>query len=243
MDRRSNISSGDAANFGAVSPDWDRPDRVTIYAADIRKPWKSVYGFPMTAAQLATRQKLMLTCREDEILDNLAQLNTLLSSPESLNRSCDLLEKLAQTTREKILWLVQLQEQPLADSDVEDVMVTVEEILAIPDEQTVADRLANLLTPDDPIREIAEVGKMLVRLRRLTPALDRVKDRGFKVVVINRRRQPQRPNLAARRQQSVPVEGQPELTPARFLSPIGYHLTLWNYLVVRAEGRYSTVWN
>ncbi|RME98130.1 MAG: hypothetical protein D6768_18060 [Chloroflexi bacterium] len=60
---------------------------------------------------------------------------------------------------------------------------------------------------------------MLARLNRMMPALDKIKDTGFKVVVADQRRQS--PGGLAVRQ----------------------HLTLWSYLVVRSDDGQSAVWN
>lgn len=212
-------------------------ERATIYTGDIRSPWKSVYGFPVTAARLAPGQELVLHCREDEVFDYLAQLNQLLESPESLNRAYQLLEALAQMTHQKFIHLVQLQDQSISTNEIPDLLGEVEEILAGNVEDTLASRLACFLSPDDPIQEIVGVRKMLLRLRRVMAGLDKVKHQGFKVAVIDRRRKPLRPGG------SVPVEGQPGELPGTFRFPPQYHLTLWAYLVAKSDARQSTVWN
>ncbi len=242
MFSHSNQTVGHTSEVYNASPDWNR-ERATIYSGDIRHPWKSVYGFPMTAARLATGEELVLHCREDEVFDYLAHLNTLLESPDSLKRVYALLDKLAQVTRQKIETLVRHREQPLNEGDLPDVLAEVEDILAGSGEQTVADRLADLLSPDVPGKEIVGLGKMLARLQRLMAGLDTVKERGFKVVVIDRRRQPVRPGLEARRDETPPIEGQFGELPAGFLCPPRYHHTLWAYLVRKSEGGQSVIWN
>lgn len=220
-----------------------QPERATIYGGDIRQPWKSAYGFPMTAARLAAGEELVLSCREDEVFDYLVQLNKLLQSPESLNRAYGLLAKLAHVTRQKFERLVQLREQPLSDSDIPELMAQVEKILTDAAEQTVADRLTCLLSPDDPTQEVVGVGKMLARLQRVMAGLEQVKDRGFKVTVLNRQRQPLCPNLEARRNDPIPSDGQSNEIPAGFALPAQYHLTLWNYRIVKSNGGQAVVWN
>ena len=61
--------------------DWERPNQPTFCASDLTDPWRSVYGFPLLAAQLAANQKLLLFCREDEVFGLLTKLNTLLACP------------------------------------------------------------------------------------------------------------------------------------------------------------------
>lgn len=216
---------------------------ATIYGGDIRQPWKSVYGFSMTAARLAVGEQMVLSCREDEVFDYLAQLNELLESPESLSRAYGLLVKLAQATRQKFERLLQLRDEPLSEEYLPALLAEVEELLAGPNEQTVADRLACLLSPNEPAQEIVGLGKMLARLRRVMVGLERVKDCGFKVTVIGRQRQPLRPNLEARRNEAIPGAGQSGHVPAGFVLPMQYHRTLWNYRVVKYEGGQLVAWN
>lgn len=239
--------SSKAANFSShsagASVGDQQPEQATIYGGDIHQPWKSAYGFPMTAARLAAGEELVLTCREDEVFDYMAQLNKLLQSPENLNRAYGLLAKLAQATRQKFERLIQLRAEPLSDSDIPDLMAEIEEILTGSTEQTVTDRLAFLLSPDDPIREIVGVGKMLARLRRVMTDLEQIKDCGFKVTVLDRQRQPLRPNLEARRHESIPSDGQSNDIPAGFALPVQYHRTLWNYRIVKSGAGQSVMWN
>ncbi len=239
----SNETSDVLSGLYHTVPDWSRQARATIYTGDIRSPWKSVYGFPMTAARLANGQKLVLHCREDEVFDYLTQLNALLESPEALNQVCHLLNKLARATRQKLDRRLQLREQPLSDSEIPDLMTAVEDILDSSTPDTVAERLACLLSADDPTHEIVGLGKMLSRLRRVMVGLDKVKDWGFRVVVLDRSRQPQRPNLAARRIEATPAEGQPPGIAPNFSAPVQFHLNLWSYLVAKSDRDQSVGWN
>jgi hypothetical protein len=220
-----------------------QPHRATLYGGDVRHPWKSAYGFPMTAARLAANEELVLSCREDEIFDYLAQLNDLLGSPESLNRAHGLLAKLAQVTQQKFERLLQQREQSLSVSEIPTLLAEIEEILAGSTEQTVGDRLVGLLSPDEPTQEILGLGKMLARLRRVMTSLEQVKAQGFKVTVLDRQRQPLRPNLEARRHESITGAEQHEEIPAGFALPVQYHLTLWNYRIARSDGGQSVPWN
>jgi hypothetical protein len=240
----SNSSTAIGATTGSCnsSNGWNR-DRTTIYAGDLRSPWKSVYGFPMAAARLAAGEELVLHCREDEVFDYLTRLNELLESPEHLNRVYRLLEELFEATQKKFDQRLQQQEQPFSDSEIPDLVAEVEEILTSRVEQTVAERLAFLLSPHDPTREIVGLGKMLARLRRVMAELNIVKDGGFKIAIIHRRRQPQRPGLNCPHNESVPAEEQSGDIPADFLIPGQYHLTLWAYVLAKSEGEAFVAWN
>lgn len=228
--------------YGA-SPRWNHRERATIHPGDLREPWKSVYGFPMTAARLAAGQELVLHCREDEVFDRLAQFNSLLESPESLSRAYTLLEKRVEATEQKLARLLRLRDESLSESELPDLMAEVEAILADSGEPTVTDRLADLLTPNDPTHEITGVGKMLARLREGLQALGKVKEQGFRVVVLDRCRQPQRPNLAAHGQVSIPQAGQPGRKAVTLYPPVQYHLTLWRYVIAKSSSGQSAVWN
>lgn len=74
-------------------------------------------------------------------------------------------------------------------------------------------------------------------------ALAAVKDRGFRVVVFNRRRQPQRPALEAQRYRPIIHDGQPTGLNAGFLLPDSHHLTLWAYQLQRNDQGQSVIWN
>jgi hypothetical protein len=210
-------------------------ERYTAYAGNIRRPWQSVYGFPILAARLAAGQELLLSCREDEVFELMAGLNELLQHPASLNRAYRMLQELEQHQRQKLAGLIRLRDQPLDDSEITSLLAQVEQVLAEAPDQTTRDRLAGLLSPNHPVTEITGAQSMLNRLHKLLPALAEVKDRGFRVVVRDRQRQAARPTLAASRRQPI--------LPAGFLAPVRYHLTLWDYLVVRGDSAQSTVWN
>lgn len=214
-------------------------ERHIAYAGNIRRPWQSVYGFPILAARLAGGQELLLSCREDEVFELMAGLNELLQDPASLHRAYRMLQELEQYQRQKLAGLIQLRDQPLDDSEIPGLLAQVEQELAEATEQTTHNRLVSLLSADQPIGEITAVQQMLDRLHKLLPALAEVKDRGFRVVVWDRRRQATRPDLEARRTQSVLPEG----LPAGFLLPVRYHLTLWDYLIIRGDSAQSAVWN
>ncbi len=221
---------------------WEHTDLTTFYAGDIRHPWKSVYGLPTTIARLAANQKLILHCREDEVFNLLTTLNDLLANPESLNQAYMLLKTLEKATHQELLRLIELQ-QPLAKSEIPGLLEQVEQILIKPSPQTVAGRLEIVLSPNQPVKKIAGVSTMLARLQILILALNKVKDQGFRVVVRNKRRQPARPTLEARRNEPIRPEGQQSTLTAGFLLPAKYHLTLWAYLLVRSDNGQSTVWN
>jgi hypothetical protein len=140
--------------------------------------------------------------------------------------------------------LTELEEQPISEQKALELTQAVETYLTAEQPSlTVLDRLEKILTPNWQVTEKKGVQKMQARLERLVPALEQVKDRGFHVVVNDRRRQPARPNLEARRNQPIHFEGQPIAIPAGFLYPPKYHLTLWAYLVVRSDAGQSSIWN
>ncbi|MCB0210459.1 MAG: hypothetical protein KDJ52_14065 [Anaerolineae bacterium] len=199
-------------------------ERATIYSGDIRRPWRSVYGFSMTAARLAMGEEMVLSCREDEIFDYLTQLNALLKSPECLNRACNALASLAQNTQQKFERLIRLRDEPLSDSEIPDLITEVENILADSTEHTLAERLACILRPDNATQEIIGVGKMLARLRRGVGCLEQMKVCGFQVMILDQQRQLKRPSSNI----TKPIASQAE--PA---GPAQYHQTLWNYRIAR----------
>jgi hypothetical protein len=201
----------------------DQPKLDTIYTGDIQNPWKSVYGFPTTAAKLASGQGLIFHCREDEVVDYLARLNGLLGDPECLNRAHDLLKNLRQQKRQKLKQLLEMANQSITDQEITGLLADIKANGSAPTERTVAERLACFLAPDNPASEIIGLGKMLSRLQRLMPALAEVKEQGFKVIVVDRQRKPVRPGT------DLPL-------------PIP-HLTLWRYLIVRSDNGQSAVWN
>jgi hypothetical protein len=199
---------------------WFKPELVTFYSGDIRQPWRSTHGFPMTAGRLAAGQRMVLVCREDEVQDDITKLNRLLGSPESLNRACTLLEQADNRTRQKFARLVKIQAQAISDEETAELVAAAENLLTSPSRQTVIERLACLLTPDNPTRSTVGLGKTLVLLWQVIAALDKYKDNGFQVEVTAKRRQPLRLDRAARHQ-ALTIEKQQ------------YHLTLWEYLVAR----------
>ena len=75
---------------------WNRPELALIAEMDIHQPWKSVYGFPMTAAKLAAGQEMIFHAREEGVFEHLQRLNDLLASPQCLNRAYGLLAQLEQ---------------------------------------------------------------------------------------------------------------------------------------------------
>jgi hypothetical protein len=230
-------------NAFSGATNWNDPDRATIYAGDVRQPWKAVYGFATTAARLATGQELVLHCREDEIVELMEGLNELLESPESLNQACEMLKRLQQQSEQKLARLIAVKEQPVTESETAELVAEVEQLLTEPQEQTAVDGLARILSPDHPIQEIAGARKMVARLRKLVTALGRVKDVGFHVTVRDRRRQPRHPALEARRNEPIMIDGKSGQIQAGFFQPPDFHLTLWAYLVVRSDGGQSTIWN
>ena len=218
-------------------------ERPIAYAGDIRRPWQSVYGFPILAARLAARQELLLSCREDEVFELMAGLNELLQDPTSLNRAYQMLQELEQYQRQKLAELTRLRDQPLDDSEIPTLLAQMEQVLAEAREQTARDRLDSLLSPDQPLADITGVQQMLGRLHGLLAALAEVKDMGFRVVVRDRRRQAARTGLEARRPQPISSQNGPASLPAGFLLPTRYHLTLWDYSIVRGDSAQSAVWN
>jgi len=215
----------------------------TLDAGDIRRPGRSVYGFATAAARLAAHQPLLLHCREDELFDLLARLNTLLARPDALDRAYALLNRLQAQTRQKLVRHLELEQQPMSQSEAEKLVTELEQALAQPAPQTVDARLEAILSPQTPGHEIAGLKTMLARMQVFVPALAAVKDNGFHVVVQDKRRQPAHPALEARRGQPVQLDGEPATFPAGFLFPPKYHLTLWTYLIVRSDHGQSAVWN
>lgn len=85
--------------------------QATLCAGDTCQPWKSVYGFAITAARLAAYQKLKLYCREDEVFELMARLNHLLEYPENLNRVFEWLKLLEREYHRRLAPLVALESQ------------------------------------------------------------------------------------------------------------------------------------
>lgn len=218
---------------------WFKPDQATVSSTDIHHPWRSVYGFPLTLAQLAANQKVILYCREDEVFDLMAGLNDLLKNPVHLNRAFTWLQQFDQGIHEKLVRLKQFETQPLTEEETVEVVASAEQLLTEPVSTTAENRLLEFLSPDQPAAEISGLGEMLNRLRLWLPALEGVKDQGFRAVVFDRRRQPSRPALEAGRNEI----GGPGGLPAGFLLPQQYHLTLWAYLVQRHDTGQAGVWN
>lgn len=209
------------------------PERATIYAGDIRQPWKSVYGFPITAARLAMGQGLALTCREDEVVVLMGKMNQLLKRSKDLKRAYEMVQNLQERSEQKLVRLITLRDQAITEDEISELVAEVVQLLEKPQLQTVTDRLACILSPQHPIQEIAGTVTMLARLQKYVAALQQTKDEGFQATVHDRRRTLMRPALEA--QQNDPVEGNGQLPT--------YHLTLWTYLVARGVAGQSTVWN
>jgi hypothetical protein len=226
-----------------TSTGWMHQGLLTLYTGDIRRPWQSVFGFPMTVAYLAARQALILSSREDEVFDLVGQLNDLIGRPEVLNRVYTMLKKLEEETRHKLGRLVALEEESIAAGETETLLEAVEQFLAESKMERPAGRLAEILSPDKPAGEINGLRNILTRLQNLIPALEMVKDQGFHVVVDDRQRQPDRPALEARRHEPILLDGKPSSLAAGFLQPAKSHLTLWNYLVVRSDHGQAMAWN
>lgn len=223
--------------------DWTSGSQATLTAGDIRQPWKSVYGFATTAARLAANQPLTLHSREDELFALVAGLNELVARPEVLNRAFEMLKKLEDETLQKLARLVQLEDQPVDINEAPDLIAQAEQWVNGTSPDNTADRLAEILAPDQPTAEIAGLRTMAARLQRLISALEAVKDQGFHVVVFDRRRQPARPAVEARRNEPIHRDGEPTALPAGFLQPLTYHATLWSYVVARSDRGQSTIWN
>lgn len=230
--------------FTPLAPaEWDQTDQAMLCARDIQHPWQSVYGFPMAAAQLAAQKKLLLPCREDEVFTLLGRLNDLLKCPKALNHAYLLLLLLEKVTVRNLIhrlepeqpWLMAGQNTQAAHIDSSPVQST---------EKKQSSNLSEILTPSDLAKEIAGLKQMLARLEAWLPALNQVKDQGFHVVVLDRRRQSYRPALEAHRNETILLDhGQPSGLKAGFLQPTRYHLTLWAYLVVRSDTGQSVIWN
>lgn len=223
---------------------WSANTYGILGSGDIRSPGKSVYGFTINAARLAAQQPLVLHCREDEIFEVVGILNKLLGDPVVLGWACQQLASLQDVTQQKLARLTELEEQPISEQKALEIAQAVESYLTAEQPSlTVLDRLEKILTPNLLMTEKGGIQKMLARLERLVPALEHVKEQGFHVVVSDRRRQPQHPNLESRRTQSIHFKGQPTAIPAGFLYPPKHHLTLWAYLVVRSDAGQSSIWN
>jgi hypothetical protein len=223
---------------------WDPAAYATLGAEDIRHPGKSVYGFSANAARLAANQPLILHCREDEVFDLLAKLNDLLGNLAILNEAYWQLAELKENTERKLARLTDLETQPIEEAEISEIVKTIETYLTTDNSsQTVLDRLEQILTPSRSFDETDGLKTMLDRLEETMAALAAVKDRGFRVAVLNRRRQPHRPALAARRNRPIMHNGQPTDLNAGFLLPDSYHLTLWAYQIKRNEQGQSAIWN
>jgi hypothetical protein len=214
---------------------WPESSPLLICAGDIRRPWQSVYGFPTVAARLAVHQSLFLPAREDEIFGLLARLNGLTACPQALNQAYLGLNALAGDTCDRLARRLPTEEFPECEGESAPAAAT--------SDQQVADRLKQLLTPDDPLQEMAGLVRQLARLLPLLRGLRTAKEQGFSVVVYDRRSLPRRPALEARRNEPVHLAGRPTALPAGFLLPPATHRTLWAYRLVRSERDQSAVWN
>ena len=222
---------------------WTQVERTVICAGDIRQPWQSVYGFPLTAASLAAHRVQIIHCREDEIFDLLARLNDLTEQPQTLGRVYVMLHKLAVQTCDRLARLLQFEDTSLTDREGPTLVEHLERLLAVTSEQKVADRLKLLLAPNDPIQEIAGLSRQLAGLLQSLRGLRMVKEQGFHVVVYDRYRMPRRSGLEERRDEPLLLADRPTYLPAGFLLPPVTHQTLWTYFLVRSDRGQSTVWN
>lgn len=221
---------------------WPQAGLPTIYPPDIYQPWRSVFGFAVTAGQLAASQLMALHCREDEVFKVMAALNALLANPASLQRAFVLLQKLRNERLEKLSGLVEFQRaHPVTRQRVMRLGQASPAAARPADEQKVKVEMERLLSPRNAALEVAGLTKMLVRLEKMLSALEQVQPRGFRVIVRDRRRTPAHPALEARRTETAPSLG--GNLPAGFLLPTQYHLTLWTYLVERNACGQSAVWN
>lgn len=228
-----------ASLFAPLAPaEWEPSTQATLYGPDLDDPWRSVYGFPLAAAQLAAGQKLRLFCREDEIFELLGKLNALLACPTVLNRAYKSGRQLEQAVQCKIERLLERQKLLRTNGRQVGQSKSVTSLEAAGDSS-----LSRLITPDYPVYEIAGLKQMQSRLAVWLPALDGVKDQGFCSTVLDRRRQPCYPALEMRRNEPVLIGGDPNALEAGFLLPVRYHLTLWAYLVGRSERGQSPIWN
>ena len=222
---------------------WEKLSQATLSPADIRQPWRSVYGFASSAARLAAYQPLTLHCREDEVFALMAALNELLAHPETLDRSLNLLHQCRKEKLKKLARLVGFEETLIAAREAEVIIRSLEKLLATSEAPHLVQRLTRLLRPNSSAEEVAGLLKRLGDQQRLLSALEQVKEIGFRAIVTGRGRQPARPALEARRTEPILVSGQASPFMAGMLFPAKDHLTLWRYLVIRAEGGQSTVWN
>lgn len=237
MTNEINIITANSMFAPLMPASWNDGDYATINSSDIRRPWQSVYGFATAAAQLAVNQKLILHSREDEIFTLMTQLNDLLGRPEVLNHAHQLLKTLQIETSEKLARLIEIEEQPISEDEARELLEHIEQLFEESRQKSLTERFGSAITPDRPTEEIAGLRLMATRLHVLISALKEVKDQGFHVVVLDRRRQPDRPALESRRYELA--DGQ----AAGALQPLKYHLTLWAYMIVRSDKGQSTIWN
>jgi hypothetical protein len=236
---------GAASLFGPLATSsWDVAGQTSIDPADIRQPWRTGYGFPLTAVQLAANHNLLLHCREDEVFELMAGLNELLADPAALNRAYTWLQQLEQDTRASLAQLRRIEAQPVSQAEIPELVAYAEQLLTEPvPPHTPIDRLESLLLPGRPAGQMAGLMQILWRFQVWLPALEKIKDRGFRAVVFDRRRQAARPALEARRNETIGQDEQPGRLKAGFLLPTRYHLTLWAYLVCRSDAGQASVWN
>ena len=212
-----------------INDRWRQANLTTTFARDIHKPWRSVYGFPMMAARLAARYPLVLHCREDESFALMTKLNDLLENPESLGQAYKLLTLLEQEVHQQVSRLIEIEQKPITADEIAGLVEAAEQCLTEHLVQTKTDRLASMFTPNIPGQQLRGKSKMLARLQQLNPVLESVKDKGFRVIVFDKRRKAMRPHNNSE--------------TATGLKPVQYHLTLWSYLLVRGDHNQSRVWN
>ena len=150
-----------------------------LRSSDLRRPWQSPLGFPTLVGRLAAGEPLLLICREDEVHTTMTTLNSMLASPDCLARAHTLLSGLEQKTHDSVVSLMGQQANPLTSDDMPAVLDEIDAFLSADTQQTVHDRLACRISPDQPSQAITGREAMLFRLRRLNSALAEVKDCGF----------------------------------------------------------------
>lgn len=222
--------------------EWHQPDQAILCTYSILKPWGSVYSFSTAAAQLAANQKLLLHCREDEVLSLLERLNALLNCRQALNRAYLQLLLLEKATVKKLICLLEREKQ-LVEARHNTNTLQVESAPVDSGQAQFKNKLEQFLIPQNSFHEIAGLKKMLTRLEQWLPALNQVKEQGFHVIALDRRRQPYRPALEARRYDPILLDGTASALQAGYLQPIRHHQTLWAYLIVRSDTGQSVLWN
>jgi hypothetical protein len=175
----------------------------------------------MMAAQLAARCPLALHYREDEELKLMARFNDLLGNPESLGRAYKLLTLLEQEVHRQVSRLIDIEQETITADETTGLVEAAEQSVTEHLAQTKIDRLGNMLSPNIPAQEVRRKSKMLARLQELNAVLESVKNKGFRVIVCDKRRKP--------------IRSHSNKEMANGLRPVQYHLTLWSYLLIRSD--------